>query len=308
MIRMVELAGETFPVEPVHRLALAVTPIDALSGGPVSSPVRVGREVRRKPARRRRRGAVLDPLARYFDIGLAPSGTSASNLLHLLNLPSVPAGTPTPDISETVIRLTDPMRRYVHRRINVPVWSLDRVEQADLEPPTATYISAATRSVGPWLLPGSAYQPTSATTGLRGQLVRGGQPVRWARVQALDSTDDVLGRAHGDDRGEFLLIIPTTGSSPPVDPSFLPIRLAVWVPVAAPPPDQQVAEDDPLRDLVVDDAVRRDPAAPAGSVDPAVIRGEAIPPGYQPATFVSSSAVTLTVGELLIRTVPFDIA
>jgi hypothetical protein len=307
MMRVVELAGETFPVEPVHRLALAVTPIDALRRGPVSARVRVGREVNRPPTRRRRRGGVIDPLARDDDIALEARGMSAFTLLHRLYLP--PASPNTPEVGEAVIRLADPTRRYVPRRITVPLWSRHRVEQADFDPSTGTYIPAAERSIGPWLFPGSAYQPTPGTTGLRGRLVRGGQQLRWPRVEALGSANEVLGRAHGDDRGEFLLVIPTTGNIPPPPPSTLPIRLAVWVPPPPPqPPGQQIAEDDPLSDLEPEDAVRRDPGAPPGSVDSAVLHGDVIPPTYQLATFISSPAVTLTVGELLVQTVPFDLA
>jgi hypothetical protein len=174
------------------------------------------------------------------------------------------------------------------------------VEEPDTDPSVAP-IRAAARQVNPWLLPGPAYEPTPGTTGLRGTLLRGTTPVKWPRVRALGPANEVLGHAHGDDRGEFLLLLESTGTIPPPPPSSLPIRLAFWVldPSSQEPKDQRIDDQDSLRDLVIEDAVRRDEGAPPGSVDEVALRGKAIPLAYLPAALIPRPLEEFTVGELV---------
>jgi hypothetical protein len=296
---VVELAGERFTVEPVHRLALAVVPTDALTRGSARG-ICVGREVANPPVdRRRRRGAPLGRSDGRFDLPLEQRGTSAFTLLHRLDLPLPPPG--SPPVGEVVIRIADPQRRYVPRRLRVPLWSRRRVEESDADPPTGSRVAATARSVRPWLLPGPASQPPLGTTGLRGQVRRDDGPVPWPRVRALGGADELLGHAHGDDRGEFLLVLTTTGVVPPPPPSSLPIRLQVWIPdpSAPPPPDQLISEDDPLGGLVIEDAVRRDVGAVPGSIDGAVLRGLTIPPSYVLAAVRLRPPEAFAVGEFV---------
>jgi hypothetical protein len=300
--RVVELAGQAFTVDAIHRLALAVAPVARPTRGPVGPGIRVGREVPRPPSRRRRRGEPLDPLGGRLDVAL-DAHSSVFTLRHRLDIPLPPPGSPL--VGEVVLRLDDPARRYVPRRLRVPMWSRWRVEEPDSDPAVAT-VKAEARTVTPWMLPGSAYQPPGGATGLRGRLLRhvAGQPdepVPWPRLRALGPANEVVGHAHGDDRGEFLLLVETTGTIPPPPPSKLPIRLAVWVPdpAAQPPPNQLIAEGDPLGELVIEDAVRRVPGAPPGSVDAVVLRGEAIPASYLRATLAPRPAEDFTVGELV---------
>jgi len=301
MTHVVELAGETFAVDAIHRLALAVVPVDRPTRGLVGPRIRVGREVPRPPIRRRR-GNALDTLAGRLDLAL-DAHNSAFTLLHRLDLPLPPSG--SPPVGETVIRLDDPQRRYIPRRLRMPVWSRRRVEEPESNPAVAP-IRAEARAVRPWLMPGTAYEPAGAATGLRGRLLRHvpgqeDEPVPWPRLEARGQQDEPIGYAHGDDRGEFLLLVESTGQLPPPPPSSLPIRLAVWIPdpAATPPPDQLITEGDPLGGLVIEDAVRHDPGAPPGSVDDTVLRGEAIPASYLPAALAPRPAEDFTVGELV---------
>lgn len=300
-MRSVELAGERFTVDAVHRLALAVTPFDAVAEAPVRIPLFVGREVPRGAPRRRRRGDVLDPLAGRLDVPLEARGRAAFVLRHRLDLPLPPAG---PAVLEAVVRLHDPSRRYVARRLRVPVWSRRRVEEPDADP-TVAPIGVPAQTVSPWLLPGSAYEAPRGTTGLRSRLVRPPDVgVPWPRVRALGPADEVLGTAHGDDRGEFLLVLRTTGTIPPPAPSTLPVRLSFWVPPVPDPADpepagQRLAPTDPLAGLVIEDAVDRNPAAPPGSVDDEVLRGETVPDGYIPAPHVPRPPEDFRVGQLI---------
>jgi hypothetical protein len=126
-------------------------------------------------------------------------------------------------------------------------------------------------------------------------------------VAAFGNQDELLGTAHGDERGEFMLVVRSTGLVPPPAPSQLPIRLAFWVPDpdATPSEDQVLDDRDPLRSLVIEDAVDRDPAGrPTGSVDDQVLSGEMIPTGYQPAP-VTNDLLTAEIGRLL-EPPPFD--
>jgi hypothetical protein len=245
---------------------------------------------------------VLDPLASRVDVPLEARGLSSYILRHRLDI-TPPAG---PPVTEAVIRLDDPARRYIPRRLRVPVWSRQRVEEPDSDP-QATPISAAQRTVAPRLFPGSAYEPVVGTTGVRGRLRDSGQaPVPWPRVQAFGAQNELLGTAQGDERGEFLLVLLSTGLIPPPAPSTLPIQLAFWAPDpnATQPQDQVLDELDPLRGLLIEDAVRRDPAAPPGAVNSQVLLGEAIPDGYQPAP-VTANSLTAEIGRLL-EPPPFD--
>ncbi|TDW77126.1 hypothetical protein [Kribbella pratensis] len=114
------------------------------------------------------------------------------------------------------------------------------------------------------MFPGAGAYPSSGSTVLRGRVVRPGadgelHPVRWVRVVARDTLDD-LGWAHGDDRGEFVLILgsPAGAGTMPVDP--LPVELTLTLPpaVTADPADVLLKVVDPLWDLPVQTAIATD--------------------------------------------------
>ena len=130
------------------------------------------------------------------------------------------------------------------------------------------------------LFPGAGAAPGAGATVLRGRVTRpdsDGVPrlVRWARVVARDEHDD-LGWAHGDDRGEFALVL---GGSPdaatmPADP--LAVELTVTAPpaVTVDPADVLLTSLDPIWDLPVQTAfATADPL-----IDP-VLTGRAHWPG-----------------------------
>lgn len=264
-------AGTGLPLQVLHRLALGVEPIDALRRLPIGSRLRVGREVTRVPGRRRV-GGVLDPLARRADLPLEANGTGRFKLRH------------GSDVGATVIvRIDDPTRGYVPRRFQVPLWTL-----AEVDAPAGPYIPVGSRLLRPSLLPGSAYPVPPGTTGVRGRIARSGQPVRWARVEALGPGGLVVGRAHGDERGEFLLVIATTGTLTPPPPPTLDVQLVMYGPPGEPP--------DPALERIV-----RSSAPPLpGDLDNPLLRGESVPPGYP----VSSASPTVTVPIGAVRRVP----
>lgn len=162
------------------------------------------------------------------------------------------------------LRLTDRARRCVPRRLRIPILANAAAEAAP----------AGRRVRRPVMFPGAAYDVSDAT-GVRGRVVRGGQVMRWARVVArLPGGGPVVGRAHGDDRGEFLLLIgaeagPIGDLNPP-----LQVEVTVFGPAAPPlPPAPDHPTIDPLWDLPLEQA------ASPGDPDP-VSAGEAQPANY----------------------------
>ena len=138
---------------------------------------------------------------------------------------------------------------------------------------------------------------------VRGRVTWAGRPVRWARLVATDAGDAIVGWAHGDEHGEFLLLVTDLGTVVPPPPNALDISLTVQIP--DPTTAAAVDPGDPVADLVVEPIARAltqpDPGSPAHEV----LLGRAAPAGY----FVSSVPfpVTVVVGETLTRLdVPFN--
>jgi hypothetical protein len=274
----------------LHRLALGVEVVDAVNARLVGPGVRVGREV---PAIARPPAARLGPAWPCLDF--EPRGTGRFCLRHARALPTRPL----------TVRVDDPTRRYVPRRFTIPLWTLAAVEAADADPPAGPFVRPRARLLRPWLLPGSAYPLPRGVTALRGRVVRRHVPVRWPRVVAIDAMNTVLGRAHGDERGEFLLVVTDTGTLPPPAPSELDLELLVF----AGDPAHPVAVDDEDRcaDLVVEPVARSsNPPLPA-ELDNDLLRGRSRPPAYVPSA-AARPQLTVAVGSSLTLTadVEFD--
>lgn len=252
------------PVTAVHRLALAVLAVDAFTQAATGAPVRVLLETVRQP-----RGGP----------GFHDHGGARFVLTHR-------PGAST----DVVVRLSDPDRRHVPRRLTVRLWPLPMVQGADQRPPAASFVPAASRLLRPWLLPGSAVTLPRGTTALRCRLVRAGAPVRWARVE-LFTTTGRLGWGHGDERGEVVVIATERASYPAAGTATFSAVLRVHVPAAPPAVDPE----DPLADLVVEQLLRS--TAPPGptDLDNARLRGISAPPGY---LTLADQVLTLTTGEV----------
>jgi len=177
------------------------------------------------------------------------------------------------------VRITDSWARFVPRRLRIPILTLTL---AEAQPQSQ-------RVRRPALFPGAAYDVTDAT-GLRGRVLRGGKPMRWARVEARGTGGAVVARAHGDHRGEFLLLVgPAAGPVGDIQP---PLALDVTVrgPATVPvPPTADRPDIDPLWDLPLE------LAALPGAPDP-VSAGESVPANYTAAT---TQQVDLAFGKLL---------
>lgn len=261
-------------LERLQRLAVGFEPLDAARGGRLPHPVRfeVERPLPRPPVEPRepfrrvvRRGDVYPVIDRHD-----------SCLYALLYQPALRDGS-------IDLRIYDHRRRYVPRRLRVPLLT---VAQAEANPFTH-------RVRRPALFPGAAYDICERVTGLRGRVLRGGAPMRWARVEAtLPATATLVGRAHGDDRGEFLLLLDAR-SAPGVelgDP--LAVRVTVSGPAVAPvPAPADLPAQDPLWDLPVE-------ALPTpGDPDP-VSAGTTLPAGFV-STLTSTRIIPFRLGRLI---------
>jgi hypothetical protein len=301
-------------VQVLHRLALGVEPVDAFTRMPIGGGVRVGRELPR-PRRRFRPGTgPLDPLARRRDLALEHNGTGRFKLRHGPGLGSA---------ATVRIRVDDPWRRYVPRRFDVPIWTFDEVTasedwppigSAPAKPPTGPFVATRSRLLRPWLLPGAAYSLPTGTTGLRGKVTRGGRPLPWPRVEAVldDASDNVvLGQAHGDERGEFVVVIAGDRTAVPLPLTTVDILVLLYAPPpaqppvpGAPPDPGALPADDPLAGLALEPVTRSSNPPVPGDLDNLLLRGETLP-----ATYVASTtpppAVTLEVGRVRSEPVPF---
>jgi hypothetical protein len=171
----------------------------------------------------------------------------------------------------------DAARRFVPRRISYPV----PAGAATLPPPS--------RVRRPALYPGAAYDLAQTATGIRGRVTWSQStvnevPARWVRVEAVIS-GQLVGRAYGDDRGEFLLVLRNEAGGL----GDLPVPLVAQVTVFGPPAPVPVPVDDPFGDLPLETL-----AADPDTISP----GESLPVGYA-STALSSRPVTFELGRLL---------
>ena len=172
------------PANVLHRLALGVECLDAVTGRLVRTGVLVGREM--DPLLLPR---IHDPEWPCFSLPGKGVGRSYLRFDH-----TIPVHTPLR------LRLVDPSRRFVPRRLELPLWTLAEILAAEAAPPV---VPAASRLLRPWLWPGSAALLPSGMTVIRGTIRTGAAPVRWARLTAVRHGDVTVGHGHADERGEF---------------------------------------------------------------------------------------------------------
>ena len=275
---MNEFLPERF-VERVDRLMLGIEPVDAQRAGRIAQPIEVAIDGVPRPS-----GAAwvtVDPAQAWDRVFGFPDaiGSLARIPRHdscrhaLVYRPTL--------TSPIAIRLFDRRRRFAPRRISYPV-------PDDIGTPSP-------RIRRPALYPGAAYTISESTTGLRGrvtwnQSASNEVPVRWARIEA-SINGQVVGRAHGDDRGEFLLLLDSAAGGL----GDLPVPLTAQVTVFAPPAPLPVPADDPLGDLPLETL-----AADPDDISP----GQKLPPGYA-STALSSRSVDFALGRLLIQQAKF---
>jgi hypothetical protein len=256
--------------ETAWRLAAGVAPVSALGGTAPLPGVRLAREQVPKP----------------FPV---PAGAGAIGDYHVgIGLPAVPRNDigrfaityPVLGLTPGVaVRLYDIERRYVPRRFLLPVPAEATViseEQAAESPP---WPSIPSRVFRPVLYPGANYGTQAGATVVRGRVLRkDGSAARWARVSALsaeDATHPPVGWAHGDDRGEFLLILqPSDAQLAAPGSAIARVTLTITArPVPATVDSPAESQADPLWDLEIE------ALPPPGSTD-RVSDGQTPPADY----------------------------
>jgi hypothetical protein len=273
----------------VVRLAVGIQVVDAVRGDPAD--VQIAWENVPKPVA----PVIGGGFPPAYDVGVGLPRLRRGSRPGLFSVAFTPEVTPTPPARTRII---DGRRRYVPRRLVIPYADLAQVlaeETAGGRP------AARGRTVG--VFPGAAFPAEGASTGIRGRAVdSSGIPVRWVRAEARHPIrGTVLGYAHGDDRGEFLLLLDTPPTS--LDK---PDRLAfdVRVVVSARPVGAVMAPPltgdplaDPLGDLLPE-------VLPDLGTPDVISPGDTTPAGYSRTT---AGTVTCILGRLVSPAAAFEL-
>ena len=261
--------------ERIERLTLGIEPVDALRRTRVAWPVELA--IDRAPRN--------PELARDDMYGLTTATDGLQRIRRRNSCRFVISTSDEVTKSPIALRVNDPARRFVPRRISyaVPADPKDR----------------RFRIRRPALFPGATYDVDETATGLRGFVTwKSGptsRPVRWARVEATVGGARV-GYAHGDDRGEFLLLLGSRAGGL----GDLPVPLRARVTVFAPqvPPSLPIGDADAFSDLPVEThAIAGNPDVVSGGTTLPTIDISGIPVPYV-STAVSFRDVTFELGRL----------
>jgi hypothetical protein len=234
-------------IETVWRLAAGIIPVSALGGARPLPGVRLVLERVPKPHPVPAGAGAIG----NYDVGIGLPAVARNGAGRFAITYSVPGLS-----SPVAVRLYDTGRRYVPRRFRLPVPAEATVvaaEQAAEQPPWPPIPSRAFRPV---LYPGANWGTQAGATAVRGRVLRAdGSAARWARVSAVDADHRYpAGWAHGDDRGEFLLVLTPSDAGLFTPGSALAhVTLTISarpVPVTIDSPAQSQA--DPLWDLEVE--------------------------------------------------------
>lgn len=188
------------------------------------------------------------------------------------------------------LRIYDRSAQLLPRRVRVPLQSLAEVLAIEAAQPL-DYFSARVRRIA--LFPDSAYHLNGGESGLRGRVLRAGQPMRWAFVEARSPvTNAVVMRTRTNRHGEFLLVLPPQATPASDLSARFALRVSVAGPVLAPvPASAALPEQDALWDLPLEQL-------PAPGVPDTVASGEDLPAGYVTA-LSATRTVNFASGRLL---------
>jgi hypothetical protein len=234
-------------VETAGRLAVGIIPASALNGAPPLPDVRLALE--RVPQPYPVPAGAGETGTYDVGIGLPTVARSSGGRF------AISYSQPGPR-SPVAVRLYDTERRYVPRRLRLPVPAEATAVAAEQAAERSPWPPIPSRAFRPMLFPGANGGTQAGVTAIRGRVVRAdGSAARWARVAAADADHGYpAGWAHGDDRGEFLLIL-TSSDADLFTPGSALAHVALTisarpVPAAVDSPVQSQA--DPLWDLEVE--------------------------------------------------------
>ena len=260
---MANLYSNSRYVENVRRLALGLEAVDALRGARIPDDIRITFD---EVPQGLPRPSIVRHDSAAFALLYGPA-IGDSIVIRLF------------DSAYSVWTESRDRRRFVPRRFRVPLLAAD---DADAQP-----ISQRVRR--PALFPGAAYDTAECVTGMRGRVTDDDVPVRWARIQAVDPVSGTtVGRAHCDDRGEFLLLIDSTASGLAELSDPLELQIRVHVPTT-PVVNTAIKAVDPLWDLPIENV-------------PNPGLADEVSPGNLPWpewTLASTTAIEFPLGALL---------
>jgi hypothetical protein len=272
----------------VHQLAIGFEPVDALLGQRTVRPVRIDVESPEGVPHPPNRGFAHIAAAADVVPGVGRGEYGTHRMLYLKRHP-MPA--------QTLLRIHDEKRQYVPRRFQLPIPA--RTE------PNAEQRPLPSRKQTPMMFPGAAYSIQERSTGLRGRVLRNGDPMRWAWIDAFllvnvgtNANPQFLrrgriGRAISDDRGEFLLVLQpfpmsVTGVADLTDPVWVNVVVNGPSPVPGP-----ANPNDPLWDVPIEILPS------AGDPDPAT-DDNYVPGGYAADTSAQGNRnIPFRLGKLL---------
>jgi hypothetical protein len=263
-----------------QRLALGVKFVDELSHSEIIKPVAAEIEYqsphKSPPSRRSYSFRVQGRKAPY---GLLRSTAGHYSLVYY------------PGIQDQLdLRVFDYDRHYIPRRLRVPLLTLEQVQTIE-ENEDADYLAGRERNVS--MFPGAAYHGQSRQTGIRGRVLRDGEPMRWAYVEAIDLiSDEVIARTRGDDRGEFFLVLPSHALQASDLSDSFDVRISVAGPAVVPVPSTpDVAAQDSFWDLPLEEV-------PAVGLADNVSNGASLPSGYVTAPSAVRT-ISFQIGRVL---------
>jgi hypothetical protein len=223
-----------------------------------------------------------------------PTRQRAVHLHAILYPQPLPPGRPAPPAKVALeVRVVDRRGQYIPRRLRLPV-------AAAADPDNAGTPFLRIRRAA--LFPAAPYDLVSGSTGIRGRVTLANKPVRWARVVVPAAsgvaTDPPRAVAHGDEHGEFLLIVPASVTPTLSATGTFSLPLTIGIPPAL----TQEVEREIRRDALI--GVPLEAIGPAQTIlnsSPArpaldrVAMGWAIPAAY---TVRNAGVVTFTAGRI----------
>jgi hypothetical protein len=272
-------------IETVWRLAAGVAPVSALGGTAPLPGVQLALERVPKPYQ-------------------VPAGTGAIGDYHVgIGLPAVPRNASgrfaitysVPGLTQNVaVRLYDTERRYVPRRLLLPVPAEATVIAQEQAAESRPWPPIPSRAFRPALYPGANYGTQAGATVVRGRVLRqDGSAARWARVTAVDPAHGYpVGWAHGDDRGEFLLVLQPSDAqlaAPASAVASVTLKISAR-PLPVPVDSPAESQADPLWDLEIE------ALPPPGALD-MVSDGQTPPADYGAPVTATLSFVKGTVSH-----------
>ena len=223
-----------------------------------------------------------------------PMRRRAVNLHAIVYPQPLPPGRPAPPPKVAFeVRVVDARGQYIPRRLRLPV-------PAAADPDNAGRPLLRIRRAA--LFPAAPYDLVSGSTGIRGRVTLANRPVRWARVVVPAAsgvaTDPPRAVAHGDEKGEFLLIVPASVTPTLSATRTFSLPLTIGVSPALTPAVELAIRRDRFSDVPLDTI---GPAQAIGGSSPArpaldrAAMGWTIPAAY---TAHDGGSITFTAGRI----------